>query len=131
MVQLRFRYYDASGNERHADSPEALAAAVEKGQISPTTLIWDSIEGGWVRADAHDATHLAIAARLALGYDPKADLASGRGGRGSGKTDSGKRRPLPGAESTGKRFARRALTLAAIGVGAFVTYEILALLGSI
>ena len=128
MVQLRFRYYDTSGKERHADAPEALAAAVEKGQIGPTTLIWDAEEGGWVRADAHDATHLAIATRLALGYDPRADLVPGRNGRGASRHDSGKRRPLPGSDSAAKRIARRALTLVAIGVGAFVTYEILALL---
>jgi hypothetical protein len=127
MVQLRFRYYDASGKERYVDAPEALADAAQKGQIGPTTLIWDALEGGWVRADEHDATHLAIATRLALGYDPKDDLA-GRGPRGTARHDSGKRRPLPGAESSAKRVLRRALTLVAIGVGAFITYEILALI---
>jgi hypothetical protein len=131
-MQQRFRYYDATGKERHTDMPEALADAVQKGQISPTSLIWDSHEGGWVRADEHDATHLAVAARLAMGYDPKADLAQGRSGRGAAaRHDSGRRKKLPSGEGAGRRALRRVLTLAVIGAAALVAYELLELIAII
>lgn len=130
MTQLRFRYFDAAGKERHVDAPEQLADAVERGHIVASTLIWDSHEGGWVRAEEHDATSLAIAARLAMGYDPKQDLAAGRNARGGGaRHDSGRRRPLPKKqEGVAKRLFRRVLTLALVGVGAVIAYEILALI---
>ena len=129
MVQMRFRFYDESGHERQADTPEALADAVERGQIGPKTLIYDNLEGGWVRAEEHDATHLAVAARLALGYDPKADLAPAKRGAGpaskqNGKHNSGAKRAAAGPRQ-GPGPLRRVLGLLALAAVAALAVELL------
>jgi hypothetical protein len=70
----RFRYMTATGEERTAAGPQALAEAVQSGDLLATSMLFDRQDGRWRPADQNEVARIALSGAVVHIPDQGAQL---------------------------------------------------------
>lgn len=81
---MRFRYFDASGNEVSLSTAAALAIKIDLGEVTETTLLYDQTRDEWAPAGEQEIYHHIVEHGVPEATDDPVDSAGGAGA-GSGR----------------------------------------------